>query len=280
MRFHGALFTACIALTLAAPFAVCGNPPAKPAQDANPTQATATLPSMSSLQGLTIQEVRFPDLPPKEQERLRSLVPIKPGASLSRDEVRQSMEALYATRRFADISAQAERTAAGNVALAFVTSPNFFVGGVNVEGNPNRPNANQITNASKLQLGELFTAEKLERAVQNIKQIMQENGFYKSSVTVQQKQDTEAQQVFVTFVIHSGDQAEVGVISATGKVGYSVGQVEDIAKMHRGDLVTVVRISNALDKMEDVGNAFALTDDLFKLVLLVKLGAQLLIFLL
>ncbi len=250
MRFHGALFTAFIALTLAAPFAVCGNPPAKAQQDAaSPNQASATLPSMSSLQGLTIQEVRFPDVPPKEQERLRALVPVKPGASLDRDAVRQSMEALYATRRFADISAQAERTGAGSVALAFVTSPNFFVGGVNVEGNPNRPNANQITNASKLQLGELFTSDKLDRALQNIKQIMQENGFYKSTVSVRQTLDSETQQAFLTFVIHSGDQAEVGVISVTGKAGYSVGQVEDIAKMHRGDLVTVVRISNALDRL-------------------------------
>jgi outer membrane protein insertion porin family len=250
LRFHGAFFTAFIALALAVPFAVCANPPAaSPQEGANPTEASAALPSMSSVQGLLIQEVRFPDLPPKEQDRLRTLVPIKAGTSLNRDAVRQSMQVIYATRRFADISARVERLGAGGVALAFVTSPNYFVGGVEVEGNPNRPNANQIANASKLQLGELFTTAKLDRAVQNIKQIMQENGFYRSKVTVDRKQDPESQQVFLTFVIHSGDQAEVGVISITGKTDYSVGQVEDIAKMHPGDLVAVVRVSNALDRL-------------------------------
>jgi len=204
---------------------------------------------MSSLQGLTVQEIRFPDLSAKDQDRLRALIPIKEGSPLDRDAIRHSMEALYATRRFADISAQAERTSSGSVALAFVTIPNYFVGAVNVEGNPNRPNANQITNASKLQLGEPFTTEKLDRALQNIKRLMEENGFYKSTVTVDQKHDLESQQAFVTFVVHPGAQAEVGAVSVSGAPGYSVGQAEDVAKMHPGDLVTVVRVSNALDRL-------------------------------
>src|SRR5690242_2865102 len=204
---------------------------------------------MSSLQGLTVQEIRFPDLSAKDQDRLRALIPIKEGSPLDRDAIRHSMEALYATRRFADISAQAERTSSGSVALAFVTSPNYFVGAVNVEGNPNRPNANQITNASKLQLGELFTTEKLDRALQNIKRLMEENGFYKSTVTVDQKHDLESQQAFVTFVVHPGAQAEVGAVNVSGAPGYSVEKAEDVAKMHPGDLVTVARVSNALDRL-------------------------------
>ncbi len=251
MRLQGALFTAFSALALTVPSAVYGMLPVDPpqTQPLNQPEVSAVLPSMSSLQGLTVQEVRFPDVPAKEQERLRNLVPAKAGGVLDRESVRQSMEALYATRRFADISAQAERTGNNQVALAFVTKPNYFVGAVIVEGNPNRPNANQIANASKLQLGELFTADKFDRALRNIKQIMEENGYYKSSVSVDQKLQAEAQQIFLTFVIHPGPQAEVGAVAVTGKPGYSTGQIEDIAKLHPGDLVTVVRVSNALDHL-------------------------------
>jgi len=249
LQLKGAFFAAFIALALTVPFAVGATPLAGPAQNSGTATPSATLPSMSSLQGLTVQEVRFPDLSAKEQEHMRALVPIKAGGALSREAVRQCMEALYATRRFADISAQAERTATGNVALIFVTRPNYFVGAVNVEGNPNRPNANQITNASKLQLGEVFTAEKLDRALRNIKQIMQENGFYKSNVTATPKYELESQQVFISFLIQPGDQATVGAVKITGKPGFSAGQVQDIAKMHSGDLVTVARVSNALDRL-------------------------------
>ena len=54
------------------------------------------------------------------------------------------------------------------------------MGAVDVEGAPSRPNANQIVNASKLQLGELYNRDKLNRALENIRQLMQENGYYKA----------------------------------------------------------------------------------------------------
>jgi len=115
-----------------------------------------------------VQKIDFPDLAPSGTKTLADLIPQKTGAPLQRENVRQSIQALHATGRFADIQVEAERTPDGQVALTFRTRSNFFVGEISVDGAPNPPAANQVVNASKLQLGESFTREKLDRALANI----------------------------------------------------------------------------------------------------------------
>src|SRR5205814_7579870 len=123
----------------------------------------------------------------------------------------------FATGRFADLRAECELTADGKALLSFVSSPNFFLGRISVEGAPARPTEAQIVNASKLQLGELFTAEKMDQSLKNIQRLMEENDFYRSSVTHSEQENATTQQVEVTFRIHPGDPAKVGEITLTGK---------------------------------------------------------------
>jgi outer membrane protein insertion porin family len=204
-----------------------------------------------SYEGLAVQKIDFPDVPADESGHLLGLIPQRVGETFHREMVRQSIQALYATARFADIQAEAERTADGQVMLLFHTRPNFFVGEIFVDGAPNPPAANQVVNASKLQLGELFTQEKLDRGLSNIKQLMEQNGYYRSNVTAEERPQPETQQINLQFRIMPGPQAKVGGVTATGQTGFSEGQIRDIAKMHSGDFVTVHRVSRALDRLRN-----------------------------
>src|SRR5207253_9923321 len=134
----------------------------------SPQPATASG-GMTSYEGLSVQTVSFPDVPPASAKRLFELIPQKAGDPLQRENVRQSIQALHSTGRFADIQVEAESTSDQQVMLMFRTRPNFFVGEIFVEGAPNPPAANQVVNASKLQLGELFSQEKVDRALTSIK---------------------------------------------------------------------------------------------------------------
>jgi outer membrane protein assembly complex protein YaeT len=183
-----------------------------------------------------------------DREHILQLLPQKAGEPLDRGRVRDSIRALYATGRFADI--QAEVTPSGEgVTLAFTTSANFFVGAVNVEGAPARPTPNQIVNASKLELGELYTQEKLQRALENIRQLMQEGGYYRARVTAESMSNAVTQQVDILFHITRGEQAHVGEVKVTGTSSLSSGEVERIAHMNPGDLVTVARVSGSLQRL-------------------------------
>jgi outer membrane protein insertion porin family len=244
-----------LALALALRLSAWGQTPeAQPPSGDEPRQenSSPTLPamgSMSSYEGLTVQEINFPDLPPTSARRLLDLLPQKAGAPLQREKVRQCIQALHATGRFADIQVEAERTAGNQVVLSLLTRPNFFVGEISVEGAPDPPAANQIVNATKLQLGELFTREKLERALVNVKQLMEQNGYYQSSASDEEQAHPDTQQMNILFRITSGPHAKIGHVTVTGQAGFSQGQIQDIARMHPGDYVTVQRVSRALDRV-------------------------------
>ena len=262
MHLKGAIRTTLTALLFAA--ALCSRaeaqapvvqaPPGAPSTAPNsppfqsPQPATATG-GMTPYEGLIVQTVSFPDVPPASAKRLFELIPQKAGDPLQRENVRQSIQALHSTGRFADIQVEAESTSDQQVMLMFRMRPNFFVGEIFVEGAPNPPAANQVVNASKLQLGELFSQEKVDRALTSIKQLMEQNGYYQSSASDELQPHPETQQMNITFRITPGAHAKIGRVTVTGPAGFSAGQIQDIAKMHPGDYVTVRRVSRALDRL-------------------------------
>lgn len=202
----------------------------------------------SQYEGKTVISVELNGVAEHDRGHMLQLISQKAGSSLDRDRVRESIRALYATGRFADIQAEVAPSGEG-VALTFVTSPNFFVGAVRAQGAPTRPTANQIVNASKLQLGELFTPEKLNRGLENIRQLMQENGYYRARVTSESTSNATTQQVDVLFHVSPGSQAHVGQLKVTGTSELSSGAVQAIAHMESGDRVTAQLVSGSLQHL-------------------------------
>jgi len=229
-------------------------PPAQPSpaqqtsQEQAPTSTSSSSAMMAEYEGKVVEAIQLPAVPDRDRAHLLQLLTQKVGQPLNRDQVRESIRALFATGRFADIQAEAA-SSGGGVALTFSTMPNFFVGAVSVEGAPARPNFNQIVNASKLQLGELHTLEKLERAVENIRQLMQENGYYRARVTADSKPNADTQQINIVFYVVPGEVAHVGEVKVTGTSGLPVQQVRDIAGMQAGDRVTAARVSGSLRRL-------------------------------
>lgn len=221
------------------------------ASPASTPQAGAQTPSAESIypyEGKIVKEIELPAAAGPDREHLLQLIPQKTGEPLERGRVRESIRALYATGRFADIQAEATASDDG-VVLTFSTSANFFVGAVNVDGAPARPNSNQIVNAAKLQLGELYTKEKLDRALENVRQLMQEGGYYRTRVTADSVPDVNTQQINVLLHVLAGEQAHVGQVNVTGTSGLSPAEVEKITHMDHGDRVTSARVSGALQRL-------------------------------
>ena len=205
--------------------------------------------SIASFLGLTVREIRFPMVADREKEHLRDLVPQKAGQPLNRDLLRDSLKILYETGLFADVQVAAEKTPDNQVILTFSTVNNYFVGSVTADGEPGRPSANQLVSATKLQLGEVYTPDKLERANKNILQVMSDNGFYRAKVAHDEHPHPETDQMDILFHITAGTPAAVGEVNLKGNAGYSKGQIEDMAHLHSGDRVTADRVSGALQRI-------------------------------
>ena len=170
--------------------------------------------NLAKYQGSTVAEIRFPSIAAVAgQQGLRDLLPQKQGEPLERESIRQSIHVLYDTGRFADIGVEAEPAGDNRVVLSFVTTLNYFVGAVRVEGAPTRPTAGQIVNASKLTLGSPFSSERMETALSNIKELLEENGYYRAKVSPQQSEDANTQQTTILFTVVAGEQARVGTVT-------------------------------------------------------------------
>ena len=202
----------------------------------------------SEYEGKTVVAIELPRVAEREREHLLSLLPMKEGAALERDQVRSSIRILYGTGRFGDIQAEVTPSGSG-VVLSFVTSPNYFVGAIDVDGAPNRPNANQIVNSSKFQLGELYSQEKLDRGLENIRQLMQENGYYKAYVTAETTSNLTTQQVDILFHVDPGSPAHVGQVIVTGTSTLQSIEVQSIAHLRPGDRVTAARVTDSLQRL-------------------------------
>src|SRR5580704_5671934 len=223
--------------------------PASPSQASPATtpQQEAPVPSFAvsnAYTGKVVKTIQITGVLDADRDHLLQLLPQKTGEPLDRGHVRDSIRALYATGRFADLQADVVPSGDG-VVLTFANSPNFFVGAVDMEGGPNRPTRNQIINGSKLQLGELYTHDKLDRALENIRQLMQEGGYYNARVTAESTSNAATQQVDILFHITAGPQAHVGEVKVTGTSGLSVAEVQQIAHMTPGDRITAARVSGS-----------------------------------
>jgi len=206
--------------------------------------------SMAAYQGMVVGNIKWPNLSDKvDQQRLLDLIPQKQGQPLDRDLIRESIRDLFASGRFSDIRVEAERASDGTVTLSVITTPNFFVSSVRAEGAPNRPTAGQVVNAAKLDLGRIFTEEKLEHGLANIKLLMEENGYYQSTVTSEQKTDPATQQIAITFIVRPGPPARVGTVTVRCDTGCSQQEIERASKLQSGNQVSAQRTSNALQRL-------------------------------
>ncbi|HYL15433.1 MAG TPA: POTRA domain-containing protein [Terriglobales bacterium] len=220
------------------------------AQNQAPEQTFPLLSAIADYQDLPVGDIEFRGVEShKDQAELRQMVVLKPGEPLERAKLRESIQALYSTGRFSDIQVEAEHTPDHQVTVVFLTTPNYFVGEITVEGAPGHPTDTQIINASKLQLGELLTREEIERARVGISDLMEQNGYYRSQVSDEEQPDAKTQQVAIRFKVSAGERAHVGSVTITGKTGYSPEEIREIANIHPGDTVSADGLTNALQRL-------------------------------
>ena len=223
-------------------------PPASSASQFG-AQPGASFGTITPYLGLPIDQIEMPGVPPEETNSLLATTALKLGEHLTRETLHDAMQALYSTGRFSDIQAELERTETTGVRLRFLTTANFFVGIVAIEGVSANPSPNQLSSATRLQLGELYSQEKLERALAGMQRVMEENGFHRAKITLSEARDEARHQVNLTFHVVAGQRATVGEISLEGDAGYSVAEIKEIARLHPNAPVISNRITRALQRI-------------------------------
>jgi len=216
-----------------------------PAQE----QPASSFGAITPYLGLTIDEIQLPGIEPAEAAALLALTKLKVGEPLTRDGLHDAIKALFASGRFSDIQAEAERAETTGVRIRFLTSANYFVGIVTVDGVSSNPTPNQLVSATRLQLGELYTQDKLDHALAGLERVLEENGLHRAKVTTSEKRDEREHQADIAFHVAPGPRATVGEIIVKGDSSYGAGEFKDIARLHTGDPVIASRATRALQRI-------------------------------
>jgi outer membrane protein assembly complex protein YaeT len=207
--------------------------------------------SLAAVAGRRVHDIQFRGAPSiLDARRLLSLIPQKADQPLDKRKVRASVQALYATGRFQDIQVAVELASENQLSLVFIARENQFVGSVSAAGAPRRgPTARQLQNASKLQLGELLTAERMKQAIAGMEKLLEDDGFYRATITPQIAPHPDTQQADILFNIEASPRASVGEIKVTGDPGFTPEQISDLTKLRHGDPVTAQGVNRALQRL-------------------------------
>ncbi len=159
----------------------------------------------SAYEGKTIERILFtPRDQPVDAEELYRLLPVRERTPLRLDDVRAAIERLYATGTYSDIQVDAELSG-GEVVLRFITKNSWFVGRVGSTGKLKGPPSHaQLANASRLDLGELETDEKMREGLEGVEQLLKSNGYYQAKVQPKFTYDAHTDQVNIDFIVESG----------------------------------------------------------------------------
>lgn len=221
--------------------------PSTPAS--NPSTMAAG--GLNSLQGLPVADVRIVTHQTERQDWMEALIVQKVNEPLDKYKVRQSVQALYNTGRFAEIEVQAQRNQQGDVVLTFDAHENFFFGSILVDGAPDPLNNNQLVNASKLNLGEQYSEEKITAAIAGMQQLLLANGYYKAKILPFYEWVPESQTVKILFVVNKGTRARVGRINFTGSPGLSTEELLRTTGIEVSDSVKASDVTRALRRLRN-----------------------------
>lgn len=164
---------------------------------------------LASYYGQKIAEITFePKNQPLTRDQIGLSLQIRPGDILTEVSLSKALERVWATGRYSDIVVEAASTNDG-VSLTFHTKPAFFNAAVTVEGVQEPPNPAQLTNSTKLNLGDPFDERQLPTAADSLLSVLRANGFYSAKVSYTTMEKPETEEMNIRFVVEPGPRARL-----------------------------------------------------------------------
>lgn len=209
--------------------------------------------TLAKYEGETVTGIDFRGATGIDTATLRSLIVQKDGQPLDRDKLRASIEALYATGRFAtlQVEAEAEPGAHKQLRLVFIVTQNYFNGAITADGTPQKgnPKSNQLIAASQLDLGAVFSEDKAVSSIERMKKIFADNGYYQATVTYTLEPNVNDSQMAIHFHATPGPLARIGNVTIQGDTGIPPDQVRSLTKLKAGNKVVAEHVTRALERL-------------------------------
>ena len=168
-------------------------------------------------EGQKIGNIVFdPPAQPLEGRDLFELLPMRRDGIYHAADVRGSIEKLFASGRYEDIQVDVSAAPEG-LLVRFTTANNWFIGDVVADADvAEPPGAGQIVSVTRLQLGDPFDPGQVPGAVENVRKLLVDNGYFDPHIETKLVYHDTAQQVDIVFTIRTGKRGRYATPTITG----------------------------------------------------------------
>jgi len=207
--------------------------------------------TLAKYEGETVSGIEFRGTTGIDTATLRSLIVQKANQPLDRDKLHASIEALYATGRFATLQVEAEGAANHAISLVFIVTQNYFNGAITVDGTPQKgnPKPNQLLAASQMDLGAVFSEDKAVSSIERMRKIFADNGYYQAAITYTLEPNVKDSLMAIHFHATAGPLARIGEVAIQGDTGIPPDQVRSLTKLKAGNKVVAEHVTRALERL-------------------------------
>jgi outer membrane protein insertion porin family len=208
-----------------------------------PVPVNGTVPTW---EGLPVRRISFQGVPADRLGPVAGHLAQTVGAPLTAENLKQSLRQLFATGLYDTVQVEGMREAEG-VALEFQGAPRTFIGTIGVDGAAGATMNTQLLRASQLQAGTRLTPAIMNRAFDQMRATLEENGYHQASIAQTVTPHPERQLADIAFRVKSGPRARVGAVTVTGDSGMNVAEFRRLAHLRTGAYVDHDTVNRALD---------------------------------
>ena len=211
----------------------------------NETETDSLAESAVEGEGLPVRQILFEGIVSSRLGSLAGNLALGQGKPLTRRALRESLRQLFSTGLYNTLEAEG-RVEGGQVDVIFRGTPRPFIGTVGVYGAKGAAVNTQLESAAQLSPGTRFSQAKMERAVQQMREALAQDGFYEPTIAPTLTQHPAEQLVDVVFRVESGAQARVGAVQVSGDSGMSAAEFRRVTRLREGARVTRDTVNRAL----------------------------------
>ncbi len=178
----------------------------------------------------------------------QSLVAVRKGQRLSIQAVRRSIERLFATGRFSDVVVRAH-DAEGGVNVVFELAPKRLIAALTVVGNQVLSDE-AVLQAARLQEGAEYFEEKLELAVDAVREAYRRKGYLNARTEVSLRELPEG--LDVELEVQEGEPTRIVGLTVSGSPGLPLHRLIGALGLEVGDVLDLDAAEVGLDRLRAV----------------------------
>ncbi|UCE40310.1 MAG: BamA/TamA family outer membrane protein [Candidatus Aminicenantes bacterium] len=171
-------------------------------------QMPETIPLISEI------NLRIDEMPGSPE--MRNIIPMEDGEVYSLKRITESIRQIYQTGLFSDVKVLKEGDQ--ETKLTFLLTRKLLIRKIDFIGNREIPRKNLEENLFALKREGSYSADNLDRAVEEIREILRREGFFQAEIEPVVEQNPDVPEVNISFIIHSVKKYTIGKIDFTGNL--------------------------------------------------------------